>query len=281
MGYKHKDERLDQIGHDLSVEYVLENSLRESGNHIRLTAQLIQVKDQTHVWSQDYDYSVKDIINIEDDIAKALAYEIRVRLTSQQHAEPARSHPPNPEAFDAYLHGYYFFERNTEKEADTAAKYFERATQLDPSYALAWVWLSRTRNRQVNVLLIPAEEGHRLAREAVDRALALNPKLAAAHAQMARIKRQVDFDWAGADTSTQRALSLEPGNPENLRSAASAAAILGRLDEAVQLSRRAVDFDPVWSENESSPCRGQSQAGARAPYRASSRRSAVGSFARE
>jgi TolB-like protein/Tfp pilus assembly protein PilF len=245
MGYKHKDERLDQIGHDLSVEYVLENSLRESGNHIRLTAQLIQVKDQTHVWSQDYDYSVKDIINIEDDVAKALAHEIRVRLTSQQHAEPAQSHSPNPEAFDAYLHGYYFFERNTEKEADTAAKYFERATQLDPSYALAWVWLSRTRNRQVNVLLIPAEEGHRLAREAVERALELNPKLAAAHAQMARIKRQVDFDWAGADTSTQRALSLEPGNPENLRSAASAAAILGRLDEAVQLSRRAVDFDPL------------------------------------
>jgi tetratricopeptide (TPR) repeat protein len=168
-----------------------------------------------------------------------------VRLTSQQHAEPAQSHSPNPEAFDAYLHGYYFFERNTEKEADTAAKYFERATQLDPSYALAWVWLSRIRNRQVNVLLIPAEEGHRLAREAVERALALNPKLAAAHAQMARIKRQIDFDWAGADTSTQRALSLEPGNPENLRSAASAAAILGRLDEAVQLSRRAVDFDPL------------------------------------
>jgi len=245
MGYKHKDERLDQIARDLSVEYVLENSLRESGNHIRLTAQLIQVKDQAHVWSQDYDYSMKDILNIEDEVAKALAHEIRLRLTSQQHAEPAQSYSPNPEAFDAYLHGYYFFERNTEKEADTAAKYFEQATQLDPSYALAWVWLSRTRNRQVNVLLIPAEEGHRLAREAVERALALNSKLAAAHAQMARIKRQIDFDWAGADASTQRALSLEPGNPENLRSAASAAAILGRLDEAVQLSRRAVDFDPL------------------------------------
>jgi len=105
--------------------------------------------------------------------------------------------------------------------------------------------LSRTRNGQVNLQLIPAAEGHRLAREAVERALALNPKLAAAHAQMARIKHQVDFDWAGADTSAQRALALEPGNPENLKSAASAAAILGRLDEAVQLSRRAVDLDPL------------------------------------
>ena len=245
MGYKHKDERLDQIGRDLSVEYVLENSIRESGNHIRLTAQLIQVKDQTHLWSQDYDYSVQDILSIEDDVAKALAHEIRVRLTSQQQVQLPQPHSPSPEAYDAYLHGYYFFERNTNKDSDMAAKYFERATQLDPSYALAWVWLSRTRDRQVNVLLIPAEEGHRVAREAVERALALDPRLAAAHAQMARIQHQIDFDWSGADTSAQRALALEPGNPENLKSAASAAAILGRLDEAVQLSRRAVDLDPL------------------------------------
>jgi TolB-like protein/DNA-binding winged helix-turn-helix (wHTH) protein len=245
MGYKHKGEHLDQIGRDLSVEYVLENSLRESGNHIRLTAQLIQVKDQTHLWSQDYDYPVKDILTIEEDVAKALAHEIQGRLTSPQQAELAESHPPSPEAFDAYLHGYYFFERNTNKDTDMAAKYFERATQLDPSYALAWAWLSRTRNWQVNVGLIPAEEGRRQAREAVERALALNPKLAEAHAQMARVKQQVDFDWAGADASSQRALALEPEDPANLRSAAGSAAILGRLDEALQLSRRAVALDPL------------------------------------
>ena len=131
MGYKHKDARLDQIGRDLSVHYVLENSLRESGNHIRLTAQLIQVNDQTHLWSQDYDYPVKDILNVEDDVAKAVARQIQLRLTSQQQAELARPRPVNPEAFDAYLQGYYFFERNTDK---MAAKYYERATQLDPSY---------------------------------------------------------------------------------------------------------------------------------------------------
>jgi TolB-like protein/DNA-binding winged helix-turn-helix (wHTH) protein len=244
MGYKHKDQRLDQIGRDLSVQYVLENSLRESGNHIRLTAQLIQVKDQTHLWSQDYDYPVKDILTIEDDVAKALAHEIGVRLTSQQPSRLAPWHSPSPEVFDAYLHGYYFFERNTNKDTDMAARYFERATQLDPSYALAWVWLSRTRNWQASVELIPAVEGHRLAREAVERALTLNPKLAEANAQLARIKQQVDFDWAGADAAAQRALALEPGNPENVRLAAGSAAILGRLDQAIQLSRRAVDMDP-------------------------------------
>jgi TolB-like protein/DNA-binding winged helix-turn-helix (wHTH) protein len=245
MGYKHKDVRLDQIARDLSVQYVLENSLRESGNHIRLTSQLIQVKDQTHLWSHDYDYPVKDVLNIEDDVAKAVAREIRVRLTSKQQAELAQSHPVNPEAFDAYLQGYSFFQRSTDKDADMAAKYFERATQLDPSYALAWVGLSRVRNWQANIGRIPAEEGHRLAREAVERALALNPNLAEAHAQMGRIKAQVDFDWTGADAADRRAIALEPGDPNIVRSAAYSAAYLGRFDEALQLHRRAVDLDPL------------------------------------
>lgn len=245
MGYKHKDERLDQIGRDLSVQYVLENSLRESGDHIRLTAQLIQVKDQTHLWSQDYDYPAKDILNVEDDVAKTVARKVRVSLTSKQEAELAQSHLVDPEAFDAYLQGHYYFERDTDKDTEMAAKYYERATQLDPSYALAWVGLSRVRNWQPNAGFIPAEEGHRLAREAVERALALNPKLAEAHAQMGRIKQQVDFDWAGADASFRRAVVLEPGNPDVVRTAAGSAAILGRFDEALPLARQAVDLDPL------------------------------------
>jgi TolB-like protein/DNA-binding winged helix-turn-helix (wHTH) protein/Flp pilus assembly protein TadD len=245
MGYKHKDERLDQIGRDLSVQYVLENSLRESGDHLRLTAQLIQVKDQTHLWSQDYDYSRKDVLNVEDEVAKAVAREIQLRLTSQQRAELSRPQAVNPEAFDAYLQGRYYFERDSDKDTDMAAKYFERATQLDPSYALAWVGLSRARKWEAVTGLIPREEGYRAAREAVERALALNPNLPEAHAQMGRIKQQIDFDWTGADASYQRAVELEPGDAEIVQPAASSAAILGRLDEALRLSRRAIDLDPL------------------------------------
>ena len=245
MGYKQKDERLDQIGRDLSVQYVLENSLRKSGNHIRLTAQLIQVTDQTQLWSQDYDYPVKDILTVEDDVAKAVAQEVRLHLTSQQQAELAQPRPVNPDAFDAYLQGFFFFEKNTYKDTDVAAKYYERATQLDPSYALAWVGLSRARKWQAVRGLIPKEEGYRLAREAVERALALNPSLAEAHIQMGRIKQQVDFDWTGADSSTKRAVELEPGNPESVWAAAASAAYLGRFDEALRLNRRAVHLDPL------------------------------------
>jgi TolB-like protein/DNA-binding winged helix-turn-helix (wHTH) protein len=245
MGYKHKDERLDQIGRDLSVQYVLENSLRENGNQIRLTAQLIQVKYQTHLWSQDYDYPEKDVLNVEDEVAESVARQIQLRLTSQQQADLERPRPVNPEAFDAYLQGYYFFQRRTAKDVDMAARYYERATQLDPSYALAWVGLSRARYWQANAGVVPVGEGQWLAREAVERALVLNPNLAAAHAQMGRLKRQVDFDWIGANASVQRAIALEPGNLENVELAASSAAYLGRFDQALQLGRRATDLDPL------------------------------------
>jgi TolB-like protein/DNA-binding winged helix-turn-helix (wHTH) protein len=245
MGYKHKDERVDRIGRDLSVQYVLENSLRQSGDHLRITSQLLQVKDQSHLWSHDYDYRAQDILTVEDDVAKTVAREIQVRLTARQEAEFARPQSVNPEAFDAYLQGHYFFKRNTDKDTDMAAKYYERATQLDPSYALAWVGLSRARNWQANEGLIPKEEGRRLSREAIDRALALNPNLAAAHSQMARIKNFVDFDWVGADASVRRALALEPGNPEYLDQAAISAAMFSRSDEALALARRAVELDPL------------------------------------
>jgi tetratricopeptide (TPR) repeat protein len=128
---------------------------------------------------------------------------------------------------------------------DMAARYYERATQLDPSYALAWVGLSRARYWQANAGVIPSAEGQRLAREAVERALVLDPNLAAAHAHMGRLKRQVEFDWVGANASIQRAIALEPGNAEYLRLAASSAAYLGRFDQALQLGRRAVGLDPL------------------------------------
>jgi TolB-like protein/cytochrome c-type biogenesis protein CcmH/NrfG len=240
MGYKHRDERLDQIGRDLSVRYVLENSLRESGNQMRLTAQLIQVKDQTHVWSQDYDYPAKDTLKVEDEVAKAVTQEIGLRLTSHQQAELTRPHPVNPEAFEAYFQGRYLG-----RDPDVAAKYFEQATQLDPSYALAWVWLSHARYRQVDSGRVPTEEGQRLAREAVERALALDPNLAEAHEQMGDIKQSFDFNWAGADASHQRAIALDPGNARFLADASESAVFLGRFDEGLSLARRAVELDPL------------------------------------
>jgi len=245
MGYKHGDQRLDQIGKDLSVQYVLENSLRQGPGLLRITSQLIRVKDQTHLWAHDYDYRAQDVLTVEDELAKAVAKEIQVRLPVRQQGELAQPQPVNPEAFQAYLQGYYFWEKNTGQDTEMAGKYYERATQLDPSFALAWAGLSRVHKWQASRGDIPLEEGYRRAREEVRRALALNPKLAAAHMQLGRIQQQVDFDWTAADASFKRAFELEPGNTEAVTMAASSAELFGRFDEALRLNRRAAELDPL------------------------------------
>jgi TolB-like protein/DNA-binding winged helix-turn-helix (wHTH) protein/Flp pilus assembly protein TadD len=245
MGYKHGDQRLDQIGRDLSVQYVLENSLRGSGDHLRVTVQLLHVKDQSHLWAQDYDYRPRDILSLEDDVAKSVAREIQIRLASQQQVDLTRVHPVNPGAFEAYMQGRFFFDRDNNGDLNKAVSYYEQAIKLDSSYAVAWVGLSRALFRQADSGAVPLKEGRRRAREAAEQALALDPNLAEAHANIGQIKRQADWDWTGADASLQRALELDPGNSAVLNLAAGLAFSLGRFEEAVELGRRAITLDPL------------------------------------
>jgi TolB-like protein/DNA-binding winged helix-turn-helix (wHTH) protein len=245
MGYKHGDQRLDQIGRDLSVQYVLENSLRGSGDHLRVTVHLLQVKDQSHLWAQDYDYRPRDILSLEDDVATAVAREIQIRLTPQQQADLARLRPVNAEAFDAYMEGRFFLDRDSAGDLNRAVSYFEQAIQLDSSYALAWVGLSRALFRQADRDSVPLEEGRRRVRETAARALALDPNLAEAHAAIGQIRREADWDWTGANASLRRALELDPGNSPVLNLSAGLALSLGRFEEAVELDRRAIALDPL------------------------------------
>jgi len=245
MGYKHSDQRLDQIGRDLSVQYVLENSLRGSGDHLRITVQLLQVKDQSHLWAQDYDYRPRDILSLEDDVAKAVAREIQIRLTQQQQADLTRLRHVNPEAFDAYLEGRFFHDRDSDGDMNRAVSYYEHAIKLDSGYALAWVGLSRARFRQADRGFVPVAEGQRRAREAAEQAVALDPNLAEAHAQIGRIKMFAYWDWAGANASIQRALALDAGNSAVLDVAAGLADSLGHFEEALELARRAIALDPL------------------------------------
>jgi TolB-like protein/DNA-binding winged helix-turn-helix (wHTH) protein/Tfp pilus assembly protein PilF len=245
MGYKHGDQRLDQIGRDLSVQYVLETSLRASGDDLRVTVQLLQVKDQSHLWAQDYDYRARDILSLEDDVAKSVAREIQIRLTPQQQTQLTRTRPVNPEAFDAYMEGRFFLDRESAGDLNRAASYFEQAIQLDSSYALAWVGLSRALFRQADRGSVPLKEGRRRARETVEQALALDSNLAEAHAQIGQIKREADWDWTGANTSLRRALELDPGNSAVLNLAAGLALSFGRFEEAVELNHQAIALDPL------------------------------------
>jgi len=242
--FKGKNEDLRTVGEKLNVGAILEGSVRKQGSRVRITAQLIKAGDGFHLWSETYDREMNDIFAVQEDIARAVAGSLKVALLGGKTATPS-AQGTNAEAYNAYLQGEYFLKRHGKENLEKSIGYYEQAIKLDSGYAPAWVGLARARSNQADRGYLPVEEGYRKAREAAERALALDPNLAEAHAAMGGIKMSYDWDWAGADASYQRALALEPGNATVVRDAAVLAKTLGRFEEAMALDRRAVELDPI------------------------------------
>ncbi len=238
--YKGKNEDLRVIGKKLNVATVLEGSVRKQGQRVRVSAQLVQVSDGFHLWSEAFDRDLTDIFAVQEEIARSVAGSLRLTLLGEKAPAP---HAMSIEAYDAYLQGKYFHARLTKENLERAIAYYEQATSLDASYAPAWAALSRAHSVQAGAYG-PVQE-YSVAREAAERALALDPSLADAHAAIGEIKLLYDWDWAGADAAYQRALVLEKGNAEIVERAASLTATLNRFEEALALSRRAVELDPL------------------------------------
>jgi len=243
--FKGKTEDLRVIGEKLNVATVMEGSVRKEGSRVRVTAQLINKADGFHLWSETYDREVTDIFTVQDEIARSVAGALQVKLLGQPAAAPRPAQ--NVEAYNAYLQGRYFYERGGQANLEKSVAYYEQATELDPNYAPAWAGLARARDTQAGSGWghVPMAEGYREARVAAERALELDPNLADGHAALGSIQMWVDWDWARADASFQRALELEPRNTHALSNAAWLARSLGRFDEALALNRWAVELDPL------------------------------------
>ncbi len=244
--FKGKNEDLRTVGEKLNVGAILEGSVRKEGKKVRITAQLIKAADGFHLWSESYDRELNDIFAVQENIARAVAASLKVKLLGGA-ASSAQS--KNPDAYNAYLKGRYFLQRGGGEDLEKAISHYEQAIKLDPNYAAGWAGLAETQSTQADEGFVPVDVGYPKAREAVERALALDPNLAEAHAAMGRIKMSYDWDWAGADAAYQRALALEPGNAWVVRHAADLAATLGRFDEAIAQDRRTVELDPLSPTN--------------------------------
>ena len=238
--FKGKNQDLRVIGQKLNVATVLEGSVRKQGERVRITAQLIQVSDGFHLWSEAYDRNLTDIFAVQEDIANAVAGSLRVTLLGEKAPS---SRGTNLEAYNVYLQGKYFYARYRKEDVDKAISCYEQAVRLDPNYALAWASLAEARSFRATSY--GPIDGFRMARQAAERALALDANLAEAHAIMGWIKREYDWDWAGAGTSFQRALALAPGNATAIRETAQLAATLGNFEQALMLDRQAVELDPL------------------------------------
>jgi len=241
--FKGKNEDLRGIGQKLNVATVLEGSVRKQGQRARISAQLIQVSDGFHLWSETYDRDLTDIFAVQEEIAQSVAGSLRVTLLGEKIHSPRAT---NVEAYNAYLRGKYFYARPTKENLNKAIAYYDQAVRLDPSYAPAWAALSRAHSLQAGAYSSgPLHEEYNSARDSAERALALDPNLAEAHAAVGQIEQYYDWDWAGADASYQRALALEPGNAEVVQGAADLAATLNHFEQALLLSPRAVELDPL------------------------------------
>jgi eukaryotic-like serine/threonine-protein kinase len=241
--FKGKNEDLRVIGRKLGVGTILEGSVRKSGRHVRITAQLVKVEDGFELWSQTYDRELDDIFAVQDDIARSVSTTLMVKLLGERGPSGARG--GNAEAYNLYLQGKYFYDRRNREDLEKAVSSYEQALKLDPGYAQAWAGLAAARSDQADSVYVPLAEGYGKAREEVEKALQLDPNLAEAHAALGWIRSGYDWDWAGADAAFSRALELEPGNAAIVRQAAFLAATLGRFDEALRLDRRAVELDPL------------------------------------
>ena len=219
FSFKGKEVDIKTIAEKLNVTHVLEGSVRKAGNQLRITAQLIEVETDSHLWSQTYDRQMENIFAVQDEIAGSVAGALKVALEGGQTPKAQQT---NPEAYNAYLQGRYFYDRRSKEDLEKAIGYYEQALQIDPNYARAWAGLSEVHSAQADCGYVPVDEGYAKARKEAEKALELDPNLAEAHAQMGWIKMNYDWDWSGADAAYKRALELEPANADVVRGAARA-----------------------------------------------------------
>ena len=244
--YKNSGKGIDQIGNELGVDYVLEGSVREAGSRVRVTAQLIRVSDQMHVWSQSFDRSLKDAVELQSDVAQAIARRIDVGL-GERRAARQQAAQVDWEAYSAYLKGrHLLLDNKTDATVAVALQYFQRAIELDPNFALAYAGLADAYGEQADADQ-PSEKALALSKQAALRALAINPDLPEAHVSLADVLFFNEWKWAEADREYKRALQLKPTYEEGHHSYSHYLTLAGRHGEAIEESQLLLRLDPLSS----------------------------------
>lgn len=255
--FKGKSEDLAVIARKLGVETILEGSVRKAGERVRISARLVRAADGDQLWAETFDRRLNDIFAVQDDIAQCVVLELRAALlpgdapeaaaesVRAEVADAVRGRGRDPEAHRLYLQGRFFANRKTPEDLTRAIAFLREALERDPSDALAWAELGNAYADEAYFGMRSNEEGYARAREAVARALQLEPDLPAAHARMARIQVVQDWDWARAEASFLRALDRDPNNATALHGAAILLQAMGRSEEAVRMNLRAIAVDPL------------------------------------
>ena len=240
MMYKHTTKDVGQIGRELGVDYVIESSVRRDGDQVRITVQLIETKTQGHLWAHSYDREVRHSIAVQEEVARAVAQQIRVKLANRE----AGQRPLNPAANEAYLRGRYFWNQFTENGFSQAASYFDQAVAADSKFAAAYSGLSDSYAFLVITNVIPPREGWPKARDAAQRAVELDGALSDGRLSLAHLRMHM-WDWKEADLEFKKAIALDPSNAPAHRWYAAYLVSLAKQQEALEEITEAHRLDPL------------------------------------
>jgi len=243
FSFRGREADVREIGARLNVEYILEGSVRKSGPRIRVTAQLVSAADGMHHWSERYDRELTDVFAVQDEICTAIVDKMRLELTPGRPL--VKRHTDNVEAYNLYLKGYYHQRKWNPDSVAKSKEYFEQAVAVDPAYALAWYGLANWYFGAPVLGLMPPKAAYAQSRQGVLKALELDDTLGDAHALMGSL-RALEYDWAGAERELRLAVELDPRSTDvRIGYAGNCLAPQGRLDEAVAMTRAALELDPV------------------------------------
>lgn len=245
--YKHTKEPIAQIGRDLGVGYVMEGSVRRAGGRVRVTAQLIQAAQQTHVWAESYERPLDDVLTIQREIAQKVTNSLSIELLPGATASDANAHV-NLESYDKYLLGLHELGQGTKDSIAKSIQYFQEAIEKDPRNARLYSALSQAYDAATTYYSSPTEVMPR-AKEAAVKAVELDPNFADARVQLGYAHLFYDWDWPAAEREFRRALELNPSLPDAQLGYASYLATLGRFDEALARVQQAYLYDPLAVES--------------------------------
>lgn len=243
MHYKGSHRPLPEIAKELNVDAVVEGSVIRSGNRVRITAQLLEARSDRHLWAKAYDRDVREIVSLQQEVADSIVSEIQPKLRPQGSASISRRQQANPEAYDDYLRGLYFWHKFTEAGERRAVEYFEESVRKDPSYALGYAGLSNAYH-ELAYFERPKDIMPK-SKEAAEKALKIDDTLADAHAALGWVKWVYDWDWPGAEREFQRAIQLKPGQRIIHGMYANYLDSMGRFEEAFRERKIARELDPV------------------------------------
>jgi len=244
MRYKHTHETVDQIGRQLNVSYVLEGSIRLADQRVRVTAQLIQVSDQTHLWAESYERPLSHVLRIQSEVAQRVTQSLALELIPSQRAGLTNTREVNPEAYETYLLGRNELRKQSQEGIEKAIAYFEQSISKDPRDARAQAALSEAYWAGSTYYVAPLDVMPK-AKAAALKSLELDDSLADAHVSLGNVLLFFDWDWPGSEREFRRALALNPSLPDAHIGYADYLATLGQFDESISHVRQAYALDPV------------------------------------